>query len=381
MSFLDDVLGAVFMTCIVSAIFYGVTCLQAIYYITSCKGDGKFVKGLVTLGAGRTVRSKLPLAIWYLNVGISIRSLDSLHMGFVLHYGYIALVKQFGIFADLASAPWSLPAAISTNAASDLITRLFFFRRIWFCMSKIVATGMFLSDGSSERSQCWDLDQSGHYYTRILCNDNILGHSDVGLPFSYNWLLGFISISRTWVILTSLGLTTATDLSIASTLCFYLAKWRNSYFAGTRSVIASLLQYTIQTGLLATLWSVGSIVAFVLRPKSDITIIFNLSLSKVYINALLASLNARDSLRKKSRKPNNTLRVISIEDGSNTMPLGAIAQASTASASAGTSRTTANNGNKAIAIQVQADKSSCSDFNSETKMMVLEIHVNLMRAV
>lgn len=75
-----------------------------------------------------------------------------------------------------------------------------------------------------------------------------------------------------WLVLTSQGMTTFADLSVAALLCFYLLKSRNTYYKGcasllmpisskelsvvrvyrTRAIIRTLVQYTIPTGLLAT---------------------------------------------------------------------------------------------------------------------------------
>jgi len=81
----------------------------------------------------------------------------------------------------------------------------------------------------------------------------------------------------------------------------YLSRSRNSCYEGTECIIKSLFQYTIRTGLLATFWSVGSLISYGLKPQTEISLVFYLPLSKIYVNAFLASLNARESLREKSR--------------------------------------------------------------------------------
>jgi len=66
MSVLDEILGTAFIGCLLTAIFYGVTCLQTILYFIHCKTDGKVMKGLVSI----------------------VVVLDTLHMALVSHYGY-----------------------------------------------------------------------------------------------------------------------------------------------------------------------------------------------------------------------------------------------------------------------------------------------------
>lgn len=94
---------------------------------------------------------------------------------------------------------------------------------------------------------------------------------------------------------------TFSDMSIASVLCFYLLKSRSRYYEGTDCILKLLVRYTLNTGLLATFWSIGSVISFGLKPRTEISLIFYLPLSEVYVNAFLASLNARKSLREKSR--------------------------------------------------------------------------------
>jgi len=89
-------------------------------------------------------------------------------------------------------------------------------------------------------------------------------------------------------------------MSIASVLCVYLLKARSKYYEGTDRLLKTLVLYTVNTGLLATFWSMGSVISVSLNPHSETSLTFYLSLSKVYVNAFLVSLNARDSLREKS---------------------------------------------------------------------------------
>ncbi|KLO19729.1 hypothetical protein SCHPADRAFT_57490 [Schizopora paradoxa] len=78
MAFLDGVLGATFMACIITAIFYGVTCLQTIYYFMKSQGDGVWMKMLVsgpscsmTLVSFLAIRQQLCFRSWFCCKNIS----------------------------------------------------------------------------------------------------------------------------------------------------------------------------------------------------------------------------------------------------------------------------------------------------------------------
>jgi len=104
-----------------------------------------------------------------------------------------------------------------------------------------------------------------------------------------------------WMIFSSFSLIAITDITIAVTLCIYLFRSRSDVYKGTNWIISTLCRYAISTGLFATLWSVGCLISFALKPKTELTFVFYLPLSKIYINAFLASLNVRESLQEKSR--------------------------------------------------------------------------------
>ncbi|KLO19738.1 hypothetical protein SCHPADRAFT_59338 [Schizopora paradoxa] len=270
-------------------------------------------------------------------------------MAFVLHYGYTGLVKQYGEMSKFGLIPWSLPAALSTNLASDVIIRIFFSRKIWF-----------------------------------LSGQNLAVVSVIGVVVSISFALSFCNYKtsgtlglkqKEWIMICRLVMTTVTDLSIAAALCFYFAKSRKTYYEGTRSVISSLLHYTVQTGLFATLWSVGSLITVGAKPNSGLGTafyIFYLPLSKIYVNALLASLNARESLREKSRVLKSSPLEVYDENGMNLIALNTCAQAHRAAGAVratSTTVTTSGSGrisvdeddDKVIAIQVQVDREITED--------------------
>ncbi|KLO19737.1 hypothetical protein SCHPADRAFT_59009 [Schizopora paradoxa] len=289
---------------------------DTIYYFMNSENDGKLVKGWVFI-----------LAI-----------LDSLHLAFMLHDGYSGLVTQFCDIRDIGLFPWSLGAAVATNVINDLIVRLFFLRRIWFLSynyAVIAVLGVIISLSFA----------IGLYQTVITIEDamNPLARSDQ------------------WPIFMTLGLTTLSDFCIAAVLCFYFRKSRKNHYEGTRSLLTTLIQYTIQTGLFATLFSIGSLVSFGLKPETDLLIVFYLPSSKIYVNALLASLNTRKSLREKSRVSKKTRRDNSNEDGLNSIVLSPRAQKRQAAAvktPADSSISTEIDDNNAIAIQIQVEKDS-----------------------
>lgn len=100
--------------------FYGVTCLQTIYYFMNCEGDGNVVKGwvsnfkltfmnlsncsiLTSMDVGRCwyYRKNEPgFRCWQLTSNTLHRTLDSLHLAFMLHDGYTCVLGIHKCFND-----------------------------------------------------------------------------------------------------------------------------------------------------------------------------------------------------------------------------------------------------------------------------------------
>ncbi|THH29894.1 hypothetical protein EUX98_g4297 [Antrodiella citrinella] len=91
----------------------------------------------------------------------------------------------------------------------------------------------------------------------------------------------------------------AADITIAFSLCFFLHTSRTG-IRKTESLINILIMYTINTGLLTAADSTAGLITFVVMPNNMVYITFYLQLSKLYINAYLATLNARENLRDRS---------------------------------------------------------------------------------
>jgi len=276
MSIITENLGTAFMGSLLTAVLFGVTCMQALSYARRCQSDNIFLIAMVAF----------------------LIILDLVHTGFVAHLVYTFVVTDFDDILKLEVLPWSLASSVLLHLLSDTIVRAFFIRRIWF------------------------LSKSNYAVTGLASILLILSFVFVMLlevrSFGLHNVLKLSTIS--WEIYTSLSLVMSTDFFIAAALCFYLFRSRNTGHKGTNSVINILCIYTINTGLLTTLWSLGCLVAYASKPQSFFFLAFYLPEAKFYLNAFLASLNARHSLREKSRatdySSHNGLRLGSLNVGS-----------------------------------------------------------------
>jgi len=94
-------------------------------------------------------------------------------------------------------------------------------------------------------------------------------------------------------------------------LCHYLRNSRPT-FGRLGSVVNILIVYTINTGLVTVIDATAGLICFAVMPTNFVYVAFYLILSKLYLNAYLASLNARVSLRERNEYASSTINMDSL---------------------------------------------------------------------
>ncbi|KAK0216614.1 hypothetical protein EDD85DRAFT_431864 [Armillaria nabsnona] len=99
-------------------------------------------------------------------------------------------------------------------------------------------------------------------------------------------------------------------------MCYYLDKGTSmTSFSNTTKIIVGLMRLAVISGLATSVCSLLTLVSFVVWPKTLIFIAIHFILPKLYINSMLAMLNARNvqrTTKTKGRSVNeNTPRAIS----------------------------------------------------------------------
>ncbi|PSR75415.1 hypothetical protein PHLCEN_2v9130, partial [Hermanssonia centrifuga] len=89
-----------------------------------------------------------------------------------------------------------------------------------------------------------------------------------------------------------------TDALIAATLCVLLNKY-SSAVKRTRNILRMLIVYGISTGALTCLCAILALITYAAFPKTLAFEGLMFLLQNLYLNAVLATLNAREQLRKR----------------------------------------------------------------------------------
>lgn len=251
---IDATLGATFIGVVVAAVLYGVTCLQTWHYYHTYGSDTWRLKGLV-------------LTVWVC---------DTVHQVLISHTVYTYLVTHYADPQYLGMLVWSLLVEVLFNGFTAFVVQCFFTIRIYHLSHKnIMLTGLVAALVLAQF--CVTLVYVGKSlpmktYEQL---DTLKGLS--------------MAVNAT---------TAASDVVIAMSLVSMLHLSRTG-FKRSDSVINKLILYTVNTGLLTSIDAICSLASIAALPNTFIYICFFFALGRLYANSLLATLNARKSIRQK----------------------------------------------------------------------------------
>ncbi|KDQ24897.1 hypothetical protein PLEOSDRAFT_32935, partial [Pleurotus ostreatus PC15] len=100
-----------------------------------------------------------------------------------------------------------------------------------------------------------------------------------------------------WLLYSALGSAVFADVFIAATLCFFLST-RRTGFKSTDNLVNTMMVYSINTGLLTSVCAMACFITYAIWPQDFVFIGIYFTLSKLYLNSLLATLNARTLMRE-----------------------------------------------------------------------------------
>jgi len=256
---LDKFLGASLLGINISAVIYGITCLQLYLYCTKYSGnDGWAMKFIVAFS-------------WVL---------DTFHLVLLVIMFYHYAVTNWGDVVVMSRTTWSLDIEVLTGTILTSVIQCFFARRVWLFSGKNwLLTGtivmLSLAQLGFGNAFMWRGFQEPNFASTGSNRDKLL----VGGTFSC-------------VI--------ACDIILTVSMCYYLHKSRTG-FKGTETVINILITYAIRTCLLTTIFSLGCLATFFLYPQTMIFGAFYFVACRLYVNSLLSTLNSRERLAEKFR--------------------------------------------------------------------------------
>ncbi|KAJ7747826.1 hypothetical protein B0H16DRAFT_917876 [Mycena metata] len=249
---LDNTMGSMLLGVIVSAVLYGISLLQCLFYFTRYDRDPFYLKALVAC----TV------------------FLDTMHLTFVVHTVYHYLITNYYKTDALQVMVWSVSLeALPTGLTAGLV-QSFYAHRVWrMSHHNVVLTGLILV---------------------LVLATSACGTAWVVLALRAGTYEKLLAISPLTISINALS--SGADVLITVTLCFMLYNTQPASLE-TETMVNRLILFTINTGLLTSLCAVASLVSLIISPKTLIYASFYFCIGRLYSNALLASLNARAVIR------------------------------------------------------------------------------------
>jgi len=240
----------------VSTVAYGISVVQVYLYFCNYPKDSIFLKLTVA-------------ALWTLDTLSSIVYSHALYTLYVLNFN--------NLFAD-ARMPWSLPLAMAILTTTATTSLFFYGWQIWSVSRNFVVVGVIISLGLVSYGAGLYLSV---YLFRFLTIASLFGHTARSIT----------------MIIESTGL--VCDLTITTSLIYYLRSQKAAGVRSTRDMIDSLIMHAMTRGILTAVCVTALFIMDVAFPNEFYWIPFFELLGKLYVNSILATLNVRNSVRGK----------------------------------------------------------------------------------
>ncbi|KAH9981568.1 hypothetical protein BJV74DRAFT_83293 [Russula compacta] len=246
--------GAAFIGLILKSILFGVTLAQTWIYFCSreCRRkDSTVMKGFI----------------------LFITGLDTLHTSFCTYVLYWYLIRNFADLENLGVDHWSMVAQTIVHSSLTLLIQLFYARRLHL-MSKSILLAMIV----------------------VVLAVFVFIAGIVFATREYSFKLFSRAGSLTWLAWVAMGSYLFSDLLIAVSMCWCLYHKRTG-FSRTDTMITNLMIYVIGSGMMTSLLGAASVISFAVAPATFYSMAINDLLSTCFVNALLALLNNRETIR------------------------------------------------------------------------------------
>ncbi|KAJ7896834.1 hypothetical protein B0H13DRAFT_2033366 [Mycena leptocephala] len=244
----------------VSAPLWGVVVAQANVYYRTYPNDTKALKYLVGICV---ILTTAQLAVLAYTV-----------------YFWLITCRLPQNYPSLGSVKRSMAPSYLTYFLT-MIVQCFYAMRVWFVSNKnkyIVSAIIILSI----------VQMVGGF---ALCTNTAITNSLSAVYSRFNHISGSIQLGGSMLC----------DMLISVSLVYCL-RGTSSSFKATRNGINKIILYAINTGIVTNIVALINLVTWLSIPDTNFTwAVFHFSLGKIYVNAMLVSLNARASIRKMIR--------------------------------------------------------------------------------
>ncbi|KAF7294189.1 hypothetical protein HMN09_01147300 [Mycena chlorophos] len=241
----------------------------------------------VTTTQIHTYLHRFPEDAWQLKLLVLVVwLLETLHLGAVAHAAYTASVVNYDRPSGIIDVPMSICVAFFANGVISAVIQAFFGLRIFRLSVRYYKIVPFF---------IWFL-AVGQFVLAFL-------------PILANALMGPTALAdflteQNWSVYSTMAISVVCDFAIVFGLVYHL--WSQRIFARSRTLVLvdKLIAWTIETGIVTSTAAALELILFCTNALDYNWLAVDCLLSGLFANTLLASLNARATLRELDRDTN-----------------------------------------------------------------------------
>ncbi|THH28663.1 hypothetical protein EUX98_g5518 [Antrodiella citrinella] len=254
-----DTLGATLIGAFLSAGLSGMLTLQIIFYFRIYAVDFS--------------RNRIMVAILWV--------LDVVHISMACSATWTYLVTNRSDNAISDYIPWTIAVTVALTAIITFIVHCFFAHRVYSLSGKklLLASPIVIL-------------AFGRLFAALVSTSQMIRlKSFEKFVDQYGW-----------VFTVGLSLSVAVDVIITVSLLIILRRSRTGYGTTTDRIIDIIAVYTVETGMITAVTTVVSLICWVTMPHNLIFLALHFTISKLYANSALATLNTRRALRARTQQ-------------------------------------------------------------------------------
>ncbi|KAJ3807215.1 hypothetical protein EV368DRAFT_85926 [Lentinula lateritia] len=256
-SSLNSTLGVLEIGILISGVLFGVVTTQVYVYHKNFPKDSLWLQiGLVD-------------GMWLIELG---------HTMCIFHAIYFYTVANYGDPKALLVAPVTLGIAVVLHGITTILVQAYFTYRIFRFSKKPYLIPIF---------------STFLMFAQLLAVTTLSAEAIKVAQIS----LGLYLEKWEWLLLTTLWLRVAADLTISSSLVFFLYQQRDNAYKSTVLVVDRLIRWTIETGVITSMLGIILVISYLTAKENFAWLALFMVLPKVFSNTLLANMNSRASLR------------------------------------------------------------------------------------
>ncbi|PPQ79525.1 hypothetical protein CVT25_003407 [Psilocybe cyanescens] len=260
---IDTTFGAAYIGVVAAGVLYGVSFVQAWYYFLKYQQDVWYIKSLV--GSPSISHASARISCVRIQVG-AVWAFETVHQALISHTVYQYVITNYNNPGSLEYIVWSVLVSNHQSHTASFLSIIPKARSTVQWSYRVVGPGL---------SHLTSMD----VYAFVVALLSFLVNRFIGLSMAVN-LLGAV-----------------TDVAIAAALFVFLHRSRTG-FKKSDTMISKLIAFTVSTGLLTSICAVASLVSILASGNTLIYVAFYFSLGRLYSNSVLATLNARQTIRK-----------------------------------------------------------------------------------